>query len=113
MNDKQGLVSHHRRAGVCGMRRILALCQHGAYKASIGKEAPDVVYPTGCVHGCKGCGSLCLASAVSYHGDDGSAGIDYSFETYKPELSCPGKSKVAFMCTHSACRSQIAEALGR
>ena len=96
-----------------GCGACLALCQLGVYKVSIGKEAPDVVYPVGCVHGCKGCGSLCPASAISYHGDDGSAGIDYSFETYKPELSCPGKPKVAFVCTHNACRSQIAEALGR
>lgn len=32
---------------------------------------------------------------------------------YKPEIECAGKPKVAFVCVHNSCRSQIAEALGR
>lgn len=32
---------------------------------------------------------------------------------YKPEIECEGKPKVAFVCVHNSCRSQIAEALGR
>lgn len=83
------------------------------YKESAGSAAPDVVYPVGCVHGCRGCESLCPVSAISYHGDDGSAGIDYSFESFRPELTCFGRPKVAFACTHNSCRSQIAEAFGR
>lgn len=96
-----------------GCSACLDLCQHGVYKASAQTVCPDVVYPRGCVHGCRGCERLCPASAISYNGDDGSAGIDYSFETYKPALSCEGKPKVAFVCIHNSCRSQIAEALGR
>ena len=36
-----------------------------------------------------------------------------AYETYKPELNCEGKPKVAFVCVHNSCRSQIAEALGK
>lgn len=39
--------------------------------------------------------------------------IDGDFGIYKPELSCEGKPKVAFVCVHNSCRSQIAEVLGR
>jgi len=31
----------------------------------------------------------------------------------KPVLNCKGKPKVAFICVHNSCRSQIAEALGK
>ena len=31
----------------------------------------------------------------------------------RPEIKCAGKPKVAFVCVHNSCRSQIAEALGR
>lgn len=33
--------------------------------------------------------------------------------THKPEIVCEGKPKVAFICVHNSCRSQIAEALGK
>ncbi len=33
--------------------------------------------------------------------------------TVKPMLLCEGKPKVAFVCNHNSCRSQIAEALGK
>ena len=39
--------------------------------------------------------------------------IDYDYETYKPEIKCEGKPKVAFICVHNSCRSQMAEALGK
>ncbi|MGM9889436.1 MAG: arsenate reductase ArsC [Floccifex porci] len=32
---------------------------------------------------------------------------------YKPELKYSGKPKVAFICVHNSCRSQMAEALGK
>lgn len=35
------------------------------------------------------------------------------YETYKQEIKCEGKPKVAFVCVHNSCRSQIAEALGK
>ena len=31
----------------------------------------------------------------------------------KPEKNCEGKPRVAFICVHNSCRSQIAEALGK
>ena len=31
----------------------------------------------------------------------------------KPQLICNGKPKVAFICVHNSCRSQMAEALGK
>ena len=36
-----------------------------------------------------------------------------SVKTYKPEIKCEDKPKVAFICVHNSCRSQIAEALGK
>ncbi|MDY4079797.1 MAG: arsenate reductase ArsC [Clostridium sp.] len=39
---------------------------------------------------------------------------DWCFvKSYKPEIKCEGKPKVAFICVHNSCRSQIAEALGK
>ena len=38
---------------------------------------------------------------------------NYDYEGYKPKLKCEGKPKVAFVCVHNSCRSQIAEALGK
>ncbi len=34
-------------------------------------------------------------------------------EDEKRRLNCKGKPKVAFVCVHNSCRSQIAEALGK
>ncbi len=39
--------------------------------------------------------------------------IDYDYDTYKPQIECEGKPKVAFVCVHNSCRSQMAEALGK
>lgn len=33
--------------------------------------------------------------------------------SHKPAITCQGKPKVAFVCVHNSCRSQIAEALGK
>lgn len=35
------------------------------------------------------------------------------YENDKPNIECAGKPKVAFICVHNSCRSQIAEALGK
>lgn len=35
------------------------------------------------------------------------------FSSDKPAITCHGKPKVAFVCVHNSCRSQIAEALGK
>lgn len=89
------------------------MCRHGVYKPDSKTQVPRVVYGIGCIHGCHGCERACPAGAIHYFGDDGSMDIDYDFNTYKPELHCSGKPKVAFICVHNSCRSQIAEALGR
>ena len=36
-----------------------------------------------------------------------------SIENVKLEIKCEGKPKVAFVCVHNSCRSQMAEALGK
>ena len=38
---------------------------------------------------------------------------DDALETDKPIVMCGGKPKVAFICVHNSCRSQMAEALGK
>lgn len=89
------------------------MCRHGVYKTEGPEGKPNVSYPTGCVHGCHGCERQCPKGAIHYAGDDGSLDIEYDFETYRPEILCEGKPKVAFLCVHNSCRSQIAEALGK
>lgn len=34
-------------------------------------------------------------------------------ESTRPRIVCAGKPKVAFLCVHNSCRSQMAEALGK
>ena len=51
--------------------------------------------------------------AIRYWEDDGSLDIGYDYDSYKPVIRCTGKPKVAFVCVHNSCRSQIAEALGK
>lgn len=90
-----------------------SMCRHGVYKPDTETGKPKVVYGTGCVHGCHGCEKKCPVGAIHYFGDDGTVDIDYNFETYRPTLNCDGKPKVAFVCVHNSCRSQMAEALGK
>ena len=89
------------------------MCQHGVYKTEGQNEKPKVVYGNGCVYGCHGCKKKCPADAIRYLGDDGTQNLDYDFDCYKPEIKCTGKPKVAFVCVHNSCRSQIAECLGK
>ncbi len=89
------------------------MCRHGVYKPDDTTGKPNVVYSTGCVQGCHGCERQCPVQAIRYFGDDGTQNIDYDYNTYKPEIKCEGKPKVAFICVHNSCRSQIAEALGK
>lgn len=86
------------------------MCRHGVYKRNNENGKPKVVYGTGCVHGCE---RKCPVEAIHYFGDNGTLDIDYDFESYKLELECNGKPKVAFVCVHNSCRSQIAKALGK
>jgi arsenate reductase len=90
------------------------MCKHGVYKPDEESGKPEVVYGNGCIHGCHGCERQCPAGAIHYFGDDGTLDINYDYLTYKPELDLDGKKpKVAFVCVHNSCRSQIAEALGK
>lgn len=89
------------------------MCKHGVYKPDEDTNKPKVVYGNGCVHGCHGCERKCPMGAIHYFGDDGTLDIEYDYETYKPQIECVGKPKVAFLCVHNSCRSQMAEALGK
>ncbi len=44
---------------------------------------------------------------------DSQAAADCSIENVKLEIKCEGKPKVAFVCVHNSCRSQMAETLGK
>lgn len=59
----------------CGA--CVQMCAHGVYDK---KKAPSpaVVFPEGCVQGCKGCGSACPQGAIQYVGDIGK----------KPDCGC-------------------------
>ena len=41
------------------------------------------------------------------------AGMECGAERTRPQIVCQGKPKVAFVCVHNSCRSQMAEALGK
>jgi len=43
-------------------------CEHGVYD-KLKAPTPFVVYPEGCIEGCKGCGDLCPNDAILYVGD--------------------------------------------
>ncbi|OQB20837.1 MAG: NADH-plastoquinone oxidoreductase subunit [Firmicutes bacterium ADurb.Bin182] len=51
----------------CGA--CIDMCQHGVYSKERAPR-PVVVYPEGCIEGCKGCGSLCPNEAIGYFGDE-------------------------------------------
>ena len=49
--------------GICG-----DMCPHDVYDKSK-SPTPLVVYPEGCIEGCKNCGSQCPSDAIQYVGD--------------------------------------------
>lgn len=42
-------------------------CSHGVYDKE--NEEPKVIYPEGCIEGCRGCQNLCPAGSIEYVGD--------------------------------------------
>lgn len=50
-------------------------CTHGVYDEAR-KPLPVVVFPEGCVQGCRGCAELCPAGAIAYVGDGGDCDCD-------------------------------------
>ena len=41
------------------------------------------------------------------------AGMECGAERTRPQIVCQGTPKVAFVCVHNSCRSQMAEALSK
>ncbi|MFZ5975705.1 MAG: ATP-binding protein [Bacillota bacterium] len=54
-----------KECGVC-----VKMCRNGVYDKSKA-PSPAVVFPEGCIEGCKGCGSRCPGNAIEYAGDTG------------------------------------------
>ena len=44
------------------------MCEHGVYD-KLKAPSPVVIFPEGCIEGCKGCGNLCPSDAIKYVGD--------------------------------------------
>lgn len=59
-------VINYEKCAECGA--CVDKCTHGVYNKEKAPR-PVVVYPDGCIQGCKGCGSLCPAEAIEYFGD--------------------------------------------
>jgi NAD-dependent dihydropyrimidine dehydrogenase PreA subunit len=53
-------------------RACVNKCSHGVYDKE--EIKPVVIYPDGCIQGCRGCQKLCPAGAIEYIGDIGEEG---------------------------------------
>lgn len=93
--------------------KCIEACKHGVFKQDEQTGKPKLSYSQGCITGCHFCQKVCPEHAITYFGDDGLLDINYTYESYKPHIKCQGKPKVAFICVHNSCRSQLAEALGK
>lgn len=51
----------------CGS--CVEMCERGVYNTAKAPR-PVVVYPEGCIEGCKGCKNQCPAEAIEYFGDN-------------------------------------------
>nr|WP_083765148.1 4Fe-4S binding protein [Heliomicrobium modesticaldum] len=60
------VIDYDRCTG-CGV--CINHCSRGVYGNDNNK--PIVIFPVGCVHGCRGCQKRCSSGAISYAGDDG------------------------------------------
>jgi NAD-dependent dihydropyrimidine dehydrogenase PreA subunit len=70
MSKKWYPVIDYEKCVQCGT--CVDMCRHGVYDKAKAPE-PVVVFPEGCVEGCKGCGNKCPAEAIQYVGDVGAA----------------------------------------
>ena len=61
-------VINYEKCIECGS--CLKKCSHGVYDKK--EKKPVVIYPDGCVEGCRGCQKLCPSGAIEYVGDSGS-----------------------------------------
>lgn len=104
--------------------KCITACHHGVFRRNEADGSLVVSYPQGCIPGCRECVTACperaLALPCSECRTPGSEQAQvkvqasaYSYDSYVPELKCEGRPKVAFICVHNSCRSQIAEALGK
>ena len=59
-------VIDYNECGECGA--CVDKCMHGVYD-KLKAPSPVVIFPEGCIEGCKGCGDLCPNSAIQYVGD--------------------------------------------
>lgn len=56
---------NYEKCAECGA--CIKKCQHGVYDKT--SAIPLVIYPDGCIQGCKGCGKLCPMGAIEYFGN--------------------------------------------
>ena len=59
-------VIDYNECGECGA--CVDKCMHDVYD-KLKAPSPVVIFPEGCIEGCKGCGDLCPNSAIQYVGD--------------------------------------------
>ncbi|MHB1314230.1 MAG: ATP-binding protein [Christensenellales bacterium] len=71
MSKKWYPVIDYTECAECGA--CVDMCRHGVYDKAKA-PTPVVVFPDGCIEGCKGCGSQCPAGAIQYVGDTASEG---------------------------------------
>jgi NAD-dependent dihydropyrimidine dehydrogenase PreA subunit len=57
---------NYEKCAECGT--CVDMCARGVYDKQKAPR-PVVVYPEGCVQGCKGCGDRCPSGAIEYFGD--------------------------------------------
>lgn len=60
-------IINYEKCAECGA--CVEKCKHGVYNKEKAPR-PVVVFPEGCIEGCKGCGSLCPNDAIEYFGDE-------------------------------------------
>ncbi|MDD3306676.1 MAG: 4Fe-4S binding protein [Acetobacterium sp.] len=67
MSKKWYPVINYENCVECGA--CIEKCKNGVYDKAL--ATPKVIYPEGCIDGCRGCQKLCSADAIDYVGDNG------------------------------------------